>query len=60
MSWVRSPSPVELEALVPDALYVNVLAALPDLRRRGFGKRLMQVVEEIARAEDRPRLRKRA
>jgi ribosomal protein S18 acetylase RimI-like enzyme len=38
----------ELRALVPDSLYVNVLATLPEARGRGFGTRLMGVAEEIA------------
>ena len=33
---------VELRALVPDALYVNVVATLPEARGRGLGTRLMR------------------
>jgi ribosomal protein S18 acetylase RimI-like enzyme len=47
---------VELEALAPDALYVNVLAALPEARGRGLGTRLMAVAEDLARAGGRRRL----
>jgi ribosomal protein S18 acetylase RimI-like enzyme len=59
--WPADLSPIfrpmlELEALAPDALYVNVVAALPEARGRGLGTRLLRVAEEIARAEGRPRL----
>lgn len=47
---------VELEALAPDALYVNALAALPEARGRGLGTRLLGLAEDIARARGRPRL----
>jgi ribosomal protein S18 acetylase RimI-like enzyme len=47
---------VELEALAPDALYVNTLATLPEARGRGLGTRLMRVAEDIARADGLPRL----
>ena len=45
---------VELRALAPDALYVNVVATLPEARGRGLGARLMRVAEDIARADGRP------
>ena len=35
---------------MPDALYVNVVATLPEARGRGLGSRLMQAAEAIARA----------
>jgi ribosomal protein S18 acetylase RimI-like enzyme len=47
---------VELRALVPDALYVNVVATLPEARGRGLGTSLMRVAEDIARAEGCPSL----
>ena len=47
---------LELEALAPDALYVNVVAALPEARGRGLGTRLLRLAEVIARDEGRPRL----
>ena len=39
----------ELENLAPSTWYVNVLAALPEHRGRGFGARLLALAEEIAR-----------
>ena len=39
----------ELENLAPLTWYVNVLAALPEHRGRGFGARLLALAEEIAR-----------
>jgi ribosomal protein S18 acetylase RimI-like enzyme len=47
---------VELEALAPDALYVNVLATLPQARGRGFGTMLLHHAERMARDAGRPRL----
>ena len=60
-AWPANLSPIfhpmlELEALAPDALYVNVVAALPEARGRGHGTRLLQLADDIARAEGRPRL----
>ena len=39
----------ELENLAPLTWYVNVLAALPEHRGRGFGARLLALAEDIAR-----------
>jgi ribosomal protein S18 acetylase RimI-like enzyme len=47
---------IELRALVPDTLYVNVVATLPQARGRGLGRRLMQAAEDIARAGGHPRI----
>jgi ribosomal protein S18 acetylase RimI-like enzyme len=47
---------VALRALAADALYVNVVATLPDARGRGLGTRLMRVAEDIARAQGQRRL----
>jgi len=47
---------VELRALAPDALYVNVVARLPEARGRGLGTRLMRIAEDIARAQGHPRV----
>ena len=47
---------VELEALAPDALYLNVLATLPEARGRGLGGRLLRLAEDIARDGSYPRL----
>jgi ribosomal protein S18 acetylase RimI-like enzyme len=47
---------VELETLAPDTLFVNVLAVLPGARWRGFGTRLMQAAEDMARVDRRPGL----
>jgi ribosomal protein S18 acetylase RimI-like enzyme len=47
---------VELRALAPAALYINVLATLPQARGRGLGTRLMGVAAEIAAAEGAPGL----
>jgi ribosomal protein S18 acetylase RimI-like enzyme len=46
----------ELENLAPDSWYVNVLAALPEARRRGLGTRLLRLAEDIARDQDLARL----
>lgn len=40
----------ELENLAPATWYVNVLAALPELRNRGLGSRLLQLADDTARA----------
>ena len=40
----------ELEDMVPNTWYVNVLATLPEHRGRGFGGELLRVAEELARA----------
>jgi len=47
---------IELRALAADALYVNVVATLPEARGRGLGTRLMRIAEDIARARGHPRL----
>lgn len=39
----------ELEELVPGTWYVNVLAAYPEHRGKGFGTALLEVAEELAR-----------
>ena len=39
---------LELENLVPETWYVNVLAAYPDYRGKGFGSELMTIAERIA------------
>ncbi|MGM0586470.1 MAG: GNAT family N-acetyltransferase [Pseudomonadota bacterium] len=41
----------ELENLAVGSWYVNVLAALPDARGRGFGTRLLELAERTAAAE---------
>jgi ribosomal protein S18 acetylase RimI-like enzyme len=55
LSAVSRPQ-VELRALVPDALYINVVATLPEARGRGLGSRLMQAAEAMARAGGMDRL----
>jgi ribosomal protein S18 acetylase RimI-like enzyme len=45
---------IELEALLPDALHVNVLAVLPAMRGHGLGTLLLRHAEAMARAEGRP------
>jgi ribosomal protein S18 acetylase RimI-like enzyme len=45
---------VELRGLAPDALFVNVVATVPEARGRGFGTRLMRIADDIARAVGRP------
>ena len=60
-AWPPNLSPIfrpmlELEALAADALYVNVVATLPEVRGRGHGTRLLQLADDIARVEGRPRL----
>lgn len=41
----------ELEALAPATWYVNVLATLAEHRGRGWGSRLLDLAERVARAE---------
>jgi ribosomal protein S18 acetylase RimI-like enzyme len=50
------PPLIELEALEPGTLFVQVLAALPPARGRGLGTRLMRTAEDIAREWGRSRL----
>jgi ribosomal protein S18 acetylase RimI-like enzyme len=38
----------ELENLAPDTWYINVVAAYPEHRGRGYGSRLLSVAERIA------------
>jgi len=40
---------IELENLAPSTWYVNILAALPEHRGRGYGARLLALAEDIAR-----------
>ena len=40
---------IELENLAPSTWYVNILAAYPEHRGRGFGVRLLALAEDIAR-----------
>lgn len=47
---------IDLENLVLDSWYLNVLATLPQARGKGHGTRLMAVAEDIARAEGRSRI----
>ncbi|MEO1277165.1 MAG: GNAT family N-acetyltransferase [Pseudomonadota bacterium] len=46
----------ELEDLAPGSWYVNVLAAYPDRRGRGYGRRLLDEAREMARALGHDRL----
>lgn len=46
----------ELENLAPSSWYVNVLAAFPDERGKGYGSMLLGVAEAIARDEGLPRM----
>jgi ribosomal protein S18 acetylase RimI-like enzyme len=39
----------ELENLVPNSWYVNVLAVIPEFRRLGLGTQLLQLAESLAR-----------
>lgn len=39
---------IELERLVPNSFYINMLAAYPQFRNRGIGRGLMSVVDELA------------
>ena len=40
---------IELENLAPSTWYVNILAAYPEHRGRGYGARLLALAEDIAR-----------
>ena len=40
---------LELERMTPDAWYLSVIATLPEARRRGHGRRLMETAETLAR-----------
>ncbi len=42
----------ELENLAPLTWHVNVIATMPDYRRRGFGKQLLDTAEAIAQSEN--------
>lgn len=42
---------IELENLAPSTWYVNILAAYPEHRGRGFGTRLLALAEDIAREQ---------
>ena len=46
----------ELESLAPNTWYVNVLAVMPQHRRRGIGAKLMAIAEEAALREGKPGL----
>ncbi len=43
---------IELENLAPSTWYVNVLAAYPEHRGRGYGTRLLALAEDIARDQE--------
>ena len=43
---------IELENLAPSTWYVNILAAFPEHRGRGYGKRLLALAEDIARDQE--------
>ena len=47
---------VELENLVLDSWYLNIIATLPQARGKGHGTRLLALAEDIARAEGRSRI----
>ena len=40
---------IELESRAPGSWYVNAVAALPEVRGRGIGSRLMQLAERLGR-----------
>ena len=44
----------ELENLAPGTWYVNVLAAYPEHRGKGYGRALLGIAERIAASEKRP------
>jgi ribosomal protein S18 acetylase RimI-like enzyme len=43
---------IDLEGLVPDTWYVNVLAVYPEFRGRGIGARLLEIADQRAAASD--------
>jgi len=43
---------IELENLAPSTWYVNILAAFPEHRGRGYGTRLLALAEDIAREQE--------
>jgi ribosomal protein S18 acetylase RimI-like enzyme len=45
---------IELENLAPSTWYVNILAAYPENRGRGYGTRLLALAEDIARDQALP------
>jgi ribosomal protein S18 acetylase RimI-like enzyme len=45
---------LELEALVPDSWYVNVLGVYPEFRGRGIGARLLKIADQRAAASNPP------
>jgi ribosomal protein S18 acetylase RimI-like enzyme len=45
---------IELENLAPSTWYVNILAAFPEYRGRGYGARLLALAEDIARDQKLP------
>ena len=45
---------IELENLAPSTWYVNILAAFPEHRGRGYGTRLLALAEDIARDQELP------
>jgi len=46
----------ELEDLAPGTWYVNVLAAYPDERGKGYGRALLGIADRLAAAGKRPGL----
>lgn len=46
----------ELENLAPGTWYVNVLAVMPQFRRRGLGSALLGLADDVARERARPGL----
>jgi ribosomal protein S18 acetylase RimI-like enzyme len=46
----------ELENLAASSWYINVLAALPQFRRRGLGTRLLALADEMAESSGKRRL----
>lgn len=46
----------ELENLAPGTWYVNVLAAYPEHRRKGYGTQLLALADDLAAATGRPGL----
>lgn len=41
----------ELENLAPDSWYVNVLAVVPEYRKRGIGRQLLEIADKIGADE---------